>query len=242
MKSRRLSALERLISPSALLGLAVACGAEDATRGEASSSGGTEDDSSLFVVLSTVEAPEDRLGYFVTTRSLGSDATIDIGRGIEEPGGGRLYAEPGIGTFMLGGGSTPTITRYEVTDDGSLERGAVLSFANQGVSDLADGAVVFVDATKAYLRDRSQLQLISFDPTSMLLLDVLPLDGVERPGFFADFGQTVRRPDGLYFPMRTTLIEIDADEFRAGATLEGTVRGLARLRWRAAGMRRRGRG
>jgi len=77
----------------------------------------------------------------------------------------------------------------------------VLSFANHGVSDLADGAVVFVDAGKAYLRDRSQLQLISFDPTAMLLLDVIPLDGVARPGLFADFGQTIRRADGIYFPM-----------------------------------------
>lgn len=184
----------------ALLGLLAACGASDTTQlGDPGAI--PADTRPQFVVFSTVEAPEDRLGYFVTTPSLGSEAAIDISRGIEEPGGGRLYVEPGIGAFMVGGGSTPTITRYELTADGSLRRGTVLSFANQGVSDLADGAIVFVDPGKAYLRDRSQLQLISFDPTAMQLLDVIPLEGVARPGLFADFGQAIRRPDGIYFPM-----------------------------------------
>lgn len=200
MTITRFSLSQSLIAASALLGLVVACDADDVTQSSATSSGAGAD-VPLFVVLSTVETPDDRLGYFVTTSSLEGGAKIDIGRGIEEPGGGRLYVEPGIGTFMVGGGSTPTITRYEVTADGSLERGAVLSFANQGVSDLADDAVVFVDATKAYLRDPSQLQLISFDPTAMLLLDVLPVEGVGRSGLYAGFGQAVRRADGIYFPM-----------------------------------------
>jgi len=112
---------KHLTSASALLGLVVACGANDPIRVGTPSSGGAAD-GPLFVVLSTVEAPEDRIGYFVTTDSLGSDATIDLGRGIEEPGGGRLYVEPGIGTFMIGGGSTPTITRYELTARSRAER------------------------------------------------------------------------------------------------------------------------
>ncbi|MEY2936545.1 MAG: hypothetical protein RL033_7294 [Pseudomonadota bacterium] len=172
----------------------------------------------VYMVFSTIEAAEDRLGYFATAHSLDAAEAINVRAGIEEPGGGRLYAEPGIGTFMIGGGESPTITRYEVAEDGSLTPGDVLSFANQGVSDLADDAVVFVSPSKAYFRDRSQLQLISFDPTRMELLDAFPLQGLERPGFITDFGNFVLQRDGdVYFPM--TWYDEDEDRGPQGAAL-----------------------
>jgi hypothetical protein len=155
----------------------------------------------LYVVFSTVDSAEERQGYFVTTPSLDGDVPIDVSKGLEEPGGGRLYAEDGIGTFMIGGGETPTITRYEVSADGAFLRGATISFANQGVANLADGAVTFISPSKAYLRDDGQLQLISFDPTKMEILDTIPLEGVTREGVVPGFGQTIKRSDGIYFPI-----------------------------------------
>jgi hypothetical protein len=157
---------------------------------------------SRYVVFSTVDTADERMGYFALTPSLDGDVPIDIARGIEEPGGGRLYVQPGVGTFLLGGGEAPTLTRYELNAEGELERGQSLSFANQGVSDLADSAVVFVSPSKAYFRDRSQVQLVSFDPTRMEILNTFPLEGLERAGFITDFGTSVfQRADGIYFPM-----------------------------------------
>ncbi len=210
--------------------LSLACGdgaviverpGEAATHGEGdgSTAGGDEP---LYVAFSTIETPDNRMGYFATTPSLDGSVPIDVTRGIEEPGGGRLYVEPGIGTFMIGGGETPTLTRYEVGADGSLRRGAVLSFANQGVSDLADGAVIFASASKAYLRDRDQVQLIAFDPTRMVILDSFPLEGLEREGFITDFGQSViRRGDAIFFPMMW--YDENEDSGPAGAALVRVV-------------------
>jgi hypothetical protein len=190
--------------PAALLliGLLAACGdgggpeggtAVDAAAGDASPP--------LYVVHSTVDTPSGRLGYFVGTPSIQGDVPVDIKSGIEEPGGGRLYAAPGIGTYLLGGGETPTLTRYEVAADGKLVRGAVLSFANQGVTSLADWAVVFVNPGKAYFRDRAQLQIIAFDPTKMELVKAIPLTAAAREGYVAEFGMAIKRDDGVYFPM-----------------------------------------
>lgn len=172
----------------------------------------------VYVVFSTIDTADDRLGYFATAPSLDGGASIDIRAGIEEAGGGRLYVAPGIGTFMIGGGERPTITRYDVADDGTLVPGTVLSFANQGASDLADDAVVFVSPEKAYFRDRSQVQLISFDPTRMQILDSFPLPGLEREGFYTDFGATVLQRDGaVYFPMMW--YDENEDRGPAGAAL-----------------------
>ncbi len=171
----------------------------------------------VYVVFSTVESADDRLGYFATAPSIDGSEPIDISQGIEEPGGGRLYVEPGIGAFMIGGGETPTITRYEMGGDGRLVRGDVLSFANEGVSDLADSAVVFVSPSKAYLRDRSQVQLISFDPTRMEILGAFPLEGLERKGFITDFGSVIQRDGEVYFPMMW--YDENEDRGPAGAAL-----------------------
>jgi len=174
-----------------------------------------------YVVFSTVDTADDRMGYFALTPSLDGDVPIDIDRGIEEPGGGRLYVQPGIGTFLLGGGEMPSITRYELNAAGELVRGQALSFANQGVSDLADSAVVFVSPSKAYFRDRSQVQLISFDPTRMEILNTFPLEGLEREGFLTDFGSVFQREDGIYFPIQW--YDENEDRGPAGAALVRVV-------------------
>src|SRR5262245_10874103 len=51
-------------------------------------------DEPLYVVFTTIDTPEGRTGYFVTTPSIEGDATVDVSQGFEEPGGGQLYAPP----------------------------------------------------------------------------------------------------------------------------------------------------
>lgn len=185
----------RTVPWKALALAAVAACADDANRATG------DDGQPRFLVFSTVDTDDARLGYFAMTTSLDGDVPIDISKGIEEAGGGRLYVEPGVGTFMIGSGETPSITRYEVSDDGAFVRGETISFANQGVSNLADNAILFIDASTAYFRDRAQLQLIRFDPTRMEIVDTFPIEGVAREGFSANFGTAIRREDGVYFPM-----------------------------------------
>jgi hypothetical protein len=157
------------------------------------------EDGPLFLIQSRIFPPEGTIGLLTPTGSL--EAPLDYRRSIEQPGGGVLYAKPGVGTFLIGSGEEPTITRYDVAPDGSLVPGTKISFADYGVVYMyASESVVFVNARKAYYLDLDQLQAISFDPTEMVITGATSLAGAAREGYLTSFGQAVVREDGIYFP------------------------------------------
>jgi len=151
----------------------------------------------LYLIQTRTFSDEGTTGYLIPTRSL--EEELDYSRAIEQPGGGVLYAAPGVGTFLIGSGEAPTITRYDIDAGDRLIAGESLSFANEGVIYLYAGSVLFVNATKAYYIDLDQLQAISFDPTAMEITGRVSLAGAEREGFFTSFATAVVREDGIYF-------------------------------------------
>jgi hypothetical protein len=192
----------------ALASLATACSGTDGTLLAApertlSPSAGEDDAQSaptppLYLVATRVFSADETLGYITPTRSL--DEPLDYSRALEIAGGGVLYASEGIGTFLIGAGEAPEITRYEVTEDDRLVPGQTLSFQNEGVIYLYAGSVIFVDEHKAYYTDLDQLQLIAFDPTDMVITGTVSLAEAERDGYFTSFGDAIVRDDGVYFP------------------------------------------
>jgi hypothetical protein len=203
------------------------CGGSDDTQlslpdTDAPSAGGSggEDEptppSPLFLVATRVFSDEGTTGYLTPTRSL--DEPLDYSRALEQAGGGVLYASEGVGTFLIGAGEAPEITRYEVGDDDTLIPGQTLSFMNEGVIYLYAASVIFVDAHKAYYTDLDQLQLIAFDPTDMVITGTVSLEGAERDGFFTSFGDTIVREDGVYFPAQW-YTEPDWDRVPSGSLL-----------------------
>lgn len=183
-----------------IIGLAVAialscaaCGADNAPEPGSR----IDEDDPLYLVQSRMFSPETTTGYLTATSSLSRD--IEYSQSLEQAGGGVLYAESGVGTFMIGSGEEPVITRYEVQGN-RLVPGERLSFADAGVVWLYAASVIFVDENKAYYIDLDQLQAISFDPTRMRILDTISLEGAAREGYFTSFGEFVKRDDGIYFP------------------------------------------
>lgn len=69
--------------------------------------------------------------------------SLDEGTEIEA----KLYPVPGIGWFALGGGESPTITRYTLSEAGQLEQQDGINLANYGVEGLWDTLYV-VSPTK----------------------------------------------------------------------------------------------
>jgi hypothetical protein len=159
---------------------------------------GNGGDGPLFLVQTRVFSDDTTLGYLTPTHSLEDD--LDYSRSLEQPGGGVLYAEPGIGNFLVGAGDQPIITRYEIGSNDRLLPGETLSFANSGVVFLYAGSVIFVEPHKAYYIDLDQLQAISFDPTDMVTTGSVSLAGAARDGYFTSFGDPIVRADGIYFP------------------------------------------
>jgi hypothetical protein len=200
--------------PAALMALAATtssgCGDSD-DPGEGNGRGTSEP---VYVIYTTIDTPDSRTGHFVTTSSIEGDVPIDVTKGIEEPGGGQLYAPPGEGYFLLAGGEAPTFTRYGLDAAGKLEKGKTVSFANLGVKETW-GHVIFVDANKAYFLDASQLQVISFNPTTMEINRAIPVPDFRCEEMVTSFGMPVRRDDGFYFPRSCW----DLDKTSAGATL-----------------------
>lgn len=209
-KSRKTHALtsQMVLMTSAL----VACddGAEVVTdRG-----GSVGNDGPVYVVFSTIDTPDGRTGYFVTTPSLESDVAVDVTTGFEEAGGGQLYAPPGEGYFLIGGGEAPTFTRYDLDANGAPERGRTISFANLGVTDVWRH-MIFVNDSKAYFLDMSQLQIISFNPTTMELNGTIPVGDFACEEVQTEFGTPIQREDGFYFPRSCW----DLDITSSGASL-----------------------
>lgn len=153
---------------------------------------------SVYVVFTTIETPSGRFGYYATTPSIEGDVTVDVRQGVEEPGGGQLYAPAEGGYFLLGGGETPTLTRYDLGEDDELEKGKTISFANLGVEGIWS-TVIFAGPSQAYFLDPAQHQVIAFDPTTMLLDETIPIEGLQCEGE-TYFGMAIERTDGFYFP------------------------------------------
>jgi hypothetical protein len=153
----------------------------------------------LYVVHSTIDTDDVRMGYLVTTPSIDGDVEVDVTQGIEIPGGGYMYAPPAGDFVLIGGSEAPTFTRYALAADGRLAQGRTMSLAGVGVNRTYRH-VIFVSETQAYFLDESQIQIVRFNPTTMELDHVIPVDDFKCPEVETTFGTPIRRDDGFYFP------------------------------------------
>src|SRR5687768_3581804 len=143
-------------------GLWAGCSADGGTPSGGGGEGGSAPSGGpVYVVHSTIDTNDARMGYLTTTASIEGDVDVDITAGIEIPGGGYLYAPPSGKFVLVGGSESPTFTRYDLADDGRLSEGDTVSFANLGVA-YTYRHVIFVSDEQAYFLDESQLQIVRF--------------------------------------------------------------------------------
>ena len=177
------------------------------------------DSEELWLLQTRLFGDEETLGYVIPVTELSGHITNQ--RGLEQGGGGMVYAPPtgADGSFLLSYAERATLTRYQVTDRNELVEGVTLSFANHGVES-GYGVVAWVDAHTAYWIDHAQLQAIRFDPTDMEVERAIPIEGTERPGFITEFsGYPVVRADGVYFTVRWRKDWDEAPQASPGAML-----------------------
>lgn len=189
----------------------------------------------LYIVHSTIDTDETRMGYLALTSSIEGDVELDVTQGIEIPGGGYMYAPPEGDFVLIGGSEEPTFTRYELSANGQLEKGRTVSFFNAGVSRTYRH-VLFVNDEKAYFLDESQIQIVRFNPTTMKLDGLIPVDDFKCPEVETTFGTPIRRDDGFYFPRGcwdldvtssgTSLVHLDPETDEVTVTQEKRCMGL----------------
>lgn len=200
IKDKSLRRVLRVVRVAVLSGLHCACSWNDDSVRVVGAQGSSQlNQGPLYVVHSTIDTDDVRVGYLVTTSSIEGDVEIDVTRGIEVAGGGYLYAPPGGEYVLLGGSEQPTFTRYDLNDDGSLREGDTVSFAGVGVG-YTYRHVIFVSDDQAYFLDESQRQIVRFNPTTMELVSTIPVENFMCPETETTFGTPIQREDGYYFP------------------------------------------
>jgi hypothetical protein len=182
-------------------------GADDGSGAGASAGGGGNTEAApRYVVAATVATPEGQSLYVSVLGSLEKGTDIDLSRALEIPAGGGIMGPPGEDWFLLGRGDEPTLTRYDVDEDGAMKEAGKLSLQGFGVANTwaAPEYAAFLSPTRAFFLSYLTSQVFELDPTQMtvtkeIALDELTAEAVGAPeGYvFYIYGMT-RRDDYLY--------------------------------------------
>jgi hypothetical protein len=155
----------------------------------------------LYLLAGTIFGTAD-VSYVVPTRSLAPGTTLDYDKALELPGGAGVYGPERAGHFFVGAGDSPTLTRYEVSAEGSFTRGETLSFANHGLTNalVNNGGVVFLSPSKAYFIHQEDLKAVVWNPASMQIEGDLALPPeLRKEGFVVVFdGKAQRQGNDLH--------------------------------------------
>lgn len=120
-----------------------------------------------YAIASKVFGVDADTTYVSLVASL-DDVKIDTKASLEIPGNASIAVYGGW--IFVGGGESPTITRYSITAEGGFVKETTLSFAEQELGDFGvyidDWGNTFIDAHKAYLSNSSSSTIV-WDPTKM---------------------------------------------------------------------------
>lgn len=177
-------------------------------RANAESHSAAETESSLFAIGSLVTDPNgDSSGYLKLVSSLdrgGERLELDDAR--EFAGQSDIWVEGG--SVFVASGDEPSITKYDVSNEGELRERGTISFSNYGIASAAFWNNAFVSDRKAYMQN-SVSEYIVWNPSTMQIEGTVKFPDIENKGeleprvSFADRGVVVY--DGkLYQPVYWT--------------------------------------
>ncbi|MEM8609865.1 MAG: hypothetical protein AAGF92_22405 [Myxococcota bacterium] len=182
-----------------LLFLLTACGSSDTnSTGGSGGSGGTAGTGGsagvggtggaevdpVFAICAFTFDPTQLIGLVGTLPSIDADQEFDRSDAFDFSG--RPICAAYGGALFVSDPESPSVTRYDLDDAGSLVRGETVSFANFGLGPLSGiqpELMQFISDERAYFIDRAQRIAVIWNPTTMVVID-----SVELP---------VETPDGL---------------------------------------------
>jgi hypothetical protein len=216
------------------------CGCSSGADGSGPESGEVD---RWYAVASNVFLPDSSVGYVLGTSRLEA-GELSLQDAIEIGGGGIVYS-PGDGSVFVGGFESTEIEKFTVAPNGSLERGARVSFASFGLTTgFNPNTVQFVDETRAYIFTTDRI--LTWNPSDMTLGEELPVPDMTRDGYDAQLGYTTfRRGDEIVLTVRwadgegdrvldeTGLLVFDTS---TGLTEFSSVTGCGGAAWGAEGL------
>jgi hypothetical protein len=177
-------------------GVGGSAGGDDAPGGAAGTSSETPpvEASPLYVVSTTVFAADIGKGYLVPIDALTPNTTFDLTNAIEVADNTGAASRPGTPYLYVGSSEEPTITRWELGDDGKLSKGPSVSFANLGLSSASVSSDLFLSDEKAYMPDDDNHQVVIWNPSTMQVIGAIPLE-TETEGALLPWMWVSVRPD-----------------------------------------------
>lgn len=154
----------------------------------------------LYVAATWVSSDEITNTYVAVVGSIDVEE-ISLSAAIEVSGLGDAWVYDGA--VFIADGERPTVTRYELSEDGRLEPGDAISFSGYGVSGAAFWDQQILSPTKAYLANASGLEYVVWNPSTMEITGTVPWPELDFDPGFAPFHSYTDRGgvvvDGLFF-------------------------------------------
>ncbi|MEM7135161.1 MAG: hypothetical protein AAF500_01210 [Myxococcota bacterium] len=176
-----------------LLGLAACGDGTDATTDTDPAPDPESDAQAQYLVGGVVYAPEGPFAYGVIVDELTLDVEVDLETSGIFPGLPTIgFPDEPNGTFYVGLVESPRIIRYHVDEEGTLTETGELSVLPFGQIS-AGGSIVIINESRAYFFSGLNLDLVVFDPTEMVLLELIELDIKTPEGGQSYFSYTPAR-------------------------------------------------
>jgi len=195
--------------------LAVAgCGSDDSKSDGAGVKGGRRVDGSLYIVSSTIYTPDSATPVIHVVESLEGVGLVPVSGALETTQTG-VVPVPGEAAFIGVGFDDPSVTRFDVNEDGVPVETARISAANYGVTYLYGPTVV--GENEVWLRSQG-FKVFRVDMTTMEFVDVLDFEELYDPDFpSASFSSSLLRGNTMFFTVWYT--DSKADVVKPGVTV-----------------------
>jgi hypothetical protein len=143
------------------------------------------DDTPLYAISASVFSEEGNTSYVALVPSLSADTTIDYGRVLEVGSASSVFGPDKGAFFAVGLDEAPTVTKYEITAEGSFIERETIDFSGYGLTYMwrDPGLVPFLAANKAYVIDNRELQVVIWNPAAMAIAGSFWLAEVEDPDY-----------------------------------------------------------
>ncbi|ATB27490.1 hypothetical protein [Melittangium boletus] len=207
MKLSSLLSTSRVAFTTLALALTAGCGVSDPepTTPEPTTPGDTDSTGPLYAIITQLLTADTPQSYIVLTNKLDGNATLALDKAIEVPSRSLGMGIPKSGALYVAGDEDATVTRYNLTAKGTLEKGDTVSFAGKGVASIGEYQTQFQFAspTKAYYFDGRTSQVIVWNPTEMTVTGSISLPGLAITGAITTFASSpvVTRENQIIMPV-----------------------------------------
>ena len=143
----------------------------------------------LYAVTTQLITADTPQSYVILTSKLEGNEQLSLDKAIEVPGRSLGVGIPKSGALYVAGDQDATVTRYNLTASGTLEKAGTVSFAGKGVASIGEYQTQFhfVSATKAYYFDGRTAQVIVWNPTEMTVTGSASVPGLAITGSTTTF-------------------------------------------------------